>query len=79
MTNLIAKIAKRLGWKTYYHVVFLYTAEEKLMINDGTACVRPWLRQGETFDNLRAAMNKEALISGITKPGNIISITRIGR
>lgn len=78
MRDLIARIARALGWVTWYHVAYQWPNAGSFTTCDGCFSVRPWLRQGETFKNLRDYITKEAKENGCTVTPNIISITRIG-
>ena len=78
MRNMIAQLAKRLGWVTWYHVTYQFTITGGFGTGDVVVSVCPWLRQGKVFDELREFLHQQAKEHGCTKRPNITSITRIG-
>lgn len=76
MRNLIASIADKIGWVTWYHVVYQWPTPTGLSIADTCLSVRPWLRQGKGIDQLREYLKER--VPGLGATPNIISITRIG-
>ncbi len=78
MKNIIANIAKLLGWVTWYHVSYQFSNSKGMVVGDMIVSIRPWLRQGDSFNELRDYLHKENSKNGCTTIPNIISITRIG-
>lgn len=78
MRDMIARLAKRLGWVTWYHVTYQFLVAGGTGTCDAVVSVRPWLRKGKVFEELRECLHKNAEPHGCTNTPNIISITRIG-
>jgi hypothetical protein len=76
--SLIAAIAKRLGWRTSYHVACTYPVNGGYATLDAVIHAKPWLRESN-FDQLREYMHGRALERNPSaSTPNIISITRLG-
>ena len=78
MHDMIARIAKRLDWATWYHVAYQFPVKNGQATGDLVIQVRPWLRQGDGIKELREYLLKVSAENGCEKTPNIISITRIG-
>lgn len=76
--DIIASAAKRIGWTTAYHVAYSFPVSNGHATADMTVRIKPWLREGEGFKELRSFLHDESKQSGATAPPNITSITRIG-
>jgi len=78
MRDMIAQLAKRIGWVTWYHVTYQFPVPGGTCTGDAVVSVRPWLRQGKNFEELRESLHEQAEDHGCTTMPNITSITRIG-
>lgn len=78
LRSLLANLVWKLGWVTWYHICYQFPARGGYVTGDLCVSVRPWIRQGETFEKLREYIAKQAAEQGCNSTPNIISITRIG-
>lgn len=77
MSDIIANIAKLLGWVTWYYVTYQFSTVGGFAQGSISVPVNPWLRVSNIKD-LEKVLYDIALQHGCTNKPNIISITRIG-
>lgn len=75
MRELIARLAKRLGWVTWYHITYQHPVPNGLATGDCCISVRPWIRRGESLEEVRKFITE---LAGSEVTPSITSITRIG-
>ena len=76
--DLIAWLAKKMGWHTWYLVSYAYPIPGGgVGMYTFTVSITPWVRQGSTLPDLLNFM--EAQLPKGVKSGNIISLNKIGR
>lgn len=78
MRRLIGQVAWALKWKTWYHIVYQFSVDGGTVTADCVVSVRPWLRQGAHFEELREYAKKVAAEHGGKDTPNIIGITKVG-
>jgi hypothetical protein len=76
---MLVKIAKAIGWKTWYHISCTWPIKGGGMgMADLCISVKPWIRQGDGMQQVRQYLFEEAKGNGCTTLPSITSITRIG-
>lgn len=79
MRNLIAKLAWKLNWKTWYHIAYSFpVAGGGVATCDCVVEIRPWLRHGKIYSELQSYLMEHSAPHGCEKTPNILSITKIG-
>lgn len=77
MKNLIANLAKLLGWETWYYVTYQFPTSAGIGQGSVSVPVNPWLRVNNIKD-LENVLHDIALQHECTNKPSIVSITKIG-
>jgi hypothetical protein len=79
MREAIAWLANKIGWVTWYHITYQFPVSSGgTAICDACISVRPWIRRGESLQDVRKYISAQAIAYGGCSDPNIISLTKIG-